>query len=134
MGFSLSVLGVGTPEGAPIPRASGGFVTDNRGQMAVPRLEERSLRKLAEIGGGRFATMSVDDRDLDYLLSGEAGGMADGGDENQATDQWRDEGPWVVLALLPFAALAFRRGWLLVILIVVMPRPEPAQASLWDDL
>ncbi len=40
-GYSVSVLGVGTREGAPIPRASGGFVTDNRGKIAVPRLEER---------------------------------------------------------------------------------------------
>ena len=133
-GFSLSVLGVGTTEGAPIPRAGGGFVTDNRGQMAVPRLEERSLRKLAELGGGRYATMSVDDRDLDHLLSGEAGGMAQAGDENQATDQWREEGPWIVLAMLPLAALAFRRGWLLVIVVALVPLPETAEASLWDDL
>ena len=28
-GFALSVLGVGTREGAPVPRLSGGFVTDN---------------------------------------------------------------------------------------------------------
>ena len=133
-GFTLSVLGVGTTEGAPIPRASGGFVTDNRGQMAVPRLEARSLRDLAEAGGGRYATLTVDDRDLETLLSGESTGAGASGDQNQATDQWQEEGPWLVLAMLPLAALAFRRGWLLVLVVALVPLPEPAHASLWDDL
>ena len=133
-GFSLSVLGVGTREGAPIPRAGGGFVTDNRGQMAVPRLEQRSLIKLAEAGGGRYASLTVDNSDLDTLLSGEATGTGSASGDDQATDQWREEGPWFVLAMLPLAALAFRRGWMLVLVVALLPLPEPAHASLWDDI
>ena len=132
-GYSLSVLAVGTRDGAPIPRASGGFVTDNRGQIAVPRLEETSLRGLSVAGGGRFAVLSTDDRDLDILLSGEMTTAASS-DESLATDQWREEGPWILLLLLPLAALAFRRGWVLVLLVFVLPLPEAAEASLWDDL
>lgn len=133
-GYSLSVLGVGTREGAPIPRTAGGFVTDNRGAIAVARLEERGLRDLAAAGGGRFAVLSPDDSDLDYLLSGEiaAGTAAD--DESVATDQWREEGPWLVLLLLPLAALAFRKGWVLVLVIFVAPLPQPAEAAFWEDL
>ncbi len=130
-GYTLSVLGVGTVEGAPIPRASGGFVTDNRGRIALPRLEERSLRALAAAGGGRFAVLSADDSDLDLLLSGPVL-QASSTDETLATDQWREEGPWLLLLLLPIAALAFRRGWLLVVALAVVP--HHAQASLWDDL
>jgi len=133
-GYSLSILGVGTTQGAPIPRASGGFVTDNRGQIAVPRLEERGLRSLAGIGGGRYARISTDDRDLDILLSGEVSGGAAIGDNALVTDRWREEGPWLLLLLLPLAALAFRRGWVLVALIFVVPLPQPAHAASWDDL
>ncbi len=134
-GYSLSILGVGTAEGAPIPRASGGFVTDNRGQIAVPRLEETSLRKLSVAGGGRFAVLSTDDRDLELLLSGQLDAApASASDESLATDQWREEGPWLLLLLLPIAALAFRRGWVMVVLVFVLPLPTPAEASLWDDL
>jgi Ca-activated chloride channel family protein len=132
-GYTLSVLGVGTREGAPIPRASGGFITDNRGKIAVPRLEETSLRALAAAGGGRFAVLSADNRDLDVLLSGEVT-TASSSAESLATDQWREEGPWLLLLLLPIAALAFRRGWALVLLVFVLPAPQPAQASFWDDL
>jgi len=72
-GYTLSVLAVGTSEGAPIPQVGGGFVTDQSGNIAVPRLEAHSLRALATAGGGRFSQLSTDNRDLDYLLSGEAG-------------------------------------------------------------
>ncbi len=131
-GYTLSVMGVGTREGAPIPRLAGGFVTDNRGKIAVARLEERGLRDLATAGGGRFAVLSPDDRDLDHLLSGEVAVAAAAGDDALATDQWREEGPWLVLLLLPLAALAFRKGWVLV--LVIFMAPLPAQASFWDDL
>jgi Ca-activated chloride channel family protein len=134
-GYSLSILGVGTADGAPIPRASGGFVTDNRGKIAVPRLEETGLRKLSVAGGGRFAVLSTDDGDLDFLLSGELTSAASSAtDESLATDQWREEGPWLVLLLLPLAALAFRRGWVMVLFVFVLPMPQPAEASLWEDL
>jgi Ca-activated chloride channel family protein len=133
-GYSLSILGVGTTEGAPIPRASGGFVTDNRGQIAVPKLEERGLRTLAGIGGGRYARISTDDSDLDTLLSGEVSGGIAIGENSLATDRWREEGPWLLLLLLPLAALAFRRGWVLVALIFIVPLPQPAHAASWEGL
>ena len=133
-GFTLSVLGVGTTEGAPIPRVSGGFVTDQSGNMAVPRLEESSLRSLAAAGGGRFSVLRTDSQDLDYLLSG-ATGSRQAGDDNVATDLWREEGPWLVLLLLPLAAMAFRRGYVLAaVLFVSLPWGNEAEAFSWDDL
>jgi Ca-activated chloride channel family protein len=123
-GFALSILGVGTREGAPIPRLAGGFVTNNRGELAVARLEERGLRDLAAAGGGQFAVLATDNSDLDLLLSGEvSAAAAAAGDENSlSTDQWREEGPWLVLLLLPLAALAFRKGWVLVLVIFIVAR------------
>jgi len=132
-GFSLSVLGAGTKQGAPIPKLAGGFVTDGAGQIAVARLEERSLRELASAGGGRYATLTSDAGDLDYLLSGEVG-IREASDDALATDQWHEEGPWLALLLLPLGALAFRRGWLLILVAALLPVPEAAEASLWDDL
>ena len=132
-GYSLSVLAVGTSEGAPIPRISGGFVTDRSGQIAVPKLEEHSLRALSVAGGGRFATLTTDDRDLDTLLSGEVA-QRTAADESLATDRWREEGPWLVFLLLPLAAMAFRRGWVLLVALAILPLSQPAEASVWDDI
>ena len=134
-GYSLSVLGVGTLDGAPVPRGGGGFVTDRGGQIVVPRLDPEGLRMLAAAGGGRYSALTADDDDLDRLLSGEvtAGGAAS--DEELATDRWKEEGPWLVLLLLPLAALAFRKGWIAVVLLFVSPLSVPdAHALSWDDL
>ncbi len=133
-GYTLSILGVGTREGAPIPRTAGGFVTDNRGAIAVARLEERGLRDLAVAGGGRFAVLSSDDSDLDHLLSGEIAAAVAADDDSLATDQWREEGPWLVWLLGPLAALAFRKGWVLLLVVFIAPLPQPAEAAFWEDL
>lgn len=132
-GYTLSVLGVGTVEGAPIPRPGGGFVTDRSGQLAVPKLEVDGLRELAAAGGGRYATLTADDRDLEILLSGEVGNGAQT-DQSLATDQWQEEGPWLLLLLLPLASLAFRRGWVLCFVLVALPFPQSANAYDWSDL
>jgi len=134
-GYSLSVLAVGTTDGAPIPRAGGGFVTDRSGNIAVPRLESAGLTRLAAAGGGRFAVMTADDQDIDALLSTTAGSAARSeSDESLATDQWQEEGPWLLLLLVPLAALAFRKGLVLVLVVFILPVAEPAQAFTWQDL
>ena len=132
-GFRLSVLGVGSLQGAPIPQAGGGFVTDRSGNIAVPKLETDSLRELAAAGGGRFAVLGADDSDLDALLSDD---FSDGSrsDDSLATDQWKEEGPWLLLLLVPLAAMAFRRGLVLLLVLGFLPLTEPAHAFGWQDL
>ncbi|MCI0517251.1 MAG: VWA domain-containing protein [Woeseiaceae bacterium] len=132
-GYTLSVLGVGTLQGAPIPKAGGGFVTDRSGNIAVPKLEMEGLRRLASAGGGRYTALTADDRDIDMLLSGEVADASESG-KSLSTDQWREEGPWLLLPLLPLAALAFRRGLVIVLLLFVLPLPEDAMAFDWQDL
>jgi len=132
-GYSLSVLGVGTSGGAPIPRAGGGFVTDRSGNIVVPRIESTALRSLAAAGGGRFAALSADDSDIDILLS-DPGQRSSASDESLATDQWQEEGPWLLLLLVPMAAMAFRRGLIMALAVFLLPVAEPAHAFEWQDL
>jgi len=136
-GYRLSVLGVGTRDGAPVPLAEGGFVRDARGAVLSARLEEDLLQMLATAGGGTYVTSSAGERDLDALLAGSASSASLPGAaaDDIFGDQWREEGPWLLLLLLPLAALAFRRGWLGVLSIVVLIAPvPPAQAFSWEKL
>jgi Ca-activated chloride channel family protein len=135
-GFRVSVLGVGTPEGAPVPLRDGSFLEDARGEIVVPALDEGALRKLAAAGGGAYRRLALDDADVAAFAALLAQRPA--GDETRATtlaaDVWRDEGPWLVLALLPLAALGFRRGLVLAVALLLAPMPPPAQALEWRDL
>ena len=110
-GYSLSVLGVGTMEGAPIPENDGGFITDRNGQIALARLDREGLSELAQIGGGKYINMTIDDRDIDLLLMNQATSHSNN-EELLATDQWNDIGPWFFLIVVPISSLAFRRRWI----------------------
>jgi len=137
-GYRVSVLGVGTTEGAPLPDGERGYVRDTSGAVVVPKLNSDAMRKLAAAGGGRYATISGGESDIDYLLSDS--GIQPGSEvekSDQQTDIWQSRGPWLVLLMLPLAALVFRRGWLLGLVVMLagtLSAPQPAMASVWDDL
>jgi Ca-activated chloride channel homolog len=137
-GYTVSVLGVGTAEGAPLPDGAGGFVHDDKGAIVTPRLDVASLRALATAGGGRYATITGNGADLKALLTPLVPPLdAKVEQTGLQTDAWRSRSPWLVLLLLPLAALAFRRGWLLGVILLVAATaapPQPAMASTWDDL
>ncbi len=130
----LSVLAVGTADGAPIALQDGGFLTDRQGAIVIPKLETAPLHQLAREGGGRYAELSADDRDINHLL-GRLEQQASAASEaiDLHTDRWQEEGPWLLLLLLPLAALAFRRGYLAVLpFAVLIALPQPSEANdLW---
>jgi len=137
-GYTVSVLGVGTAQGAPLSDGAGGFVHDEKGAIVVPRLDVASLRALATAGGGRYATITGNDADINALLTPLVPRLNDKVKQTGLeTDTWRSRGPWLIVLLLPLAALAFRRGWLLGVVLLVAATavpPQPAMASTWDDL
>lgn len=135
-GLTISVLGVGSNSGAPVPLPQGGFLQDAEGNIVLPRLQESALRALATAGGGRYATLSSDRSDLHALLSNDPlqGQTTRQGESRGLSERFRDRGPWVVLLLLPLALLGFRRGWLMAFALVLVMPSAPAQASGFSDL
>ena len=110
-GYSISVLGVGTKLGAPAPTKPGFRRTDQR-RVEISRLDPGSLRQLAQAGGGQYATLVGGNQDLTQLLtpSNRRLLMLEDEDNEQVVNQWRDEGRWFILLLLPLAAYVFRKG------------------------
>lgn len=54
-GMKVYVLGIGTPEGSPIPiRGSNGYITDNAGNTVVSKLNEQMCRDISQAGGGAY--------------------------------------------------------------------------------
>ena len=137
-GYRVSVLGVGTDAGAPVPTGRGGYLRDQQGDIVLPTLEQAALRQLATAGGGHYTAISSGDHDVRFLLSKmttQAGERTE--QAGMHTDSWQSNGPWLAVLLLPLAALAFRRGWLLVVVLLVggtISAPQPAMALGWDDL
>ena len=130
----LSVLGVGTPAGAPIPDDDGGFLKDAGGQVVVARFDPAALEALAREGRGVFAPIAADGRDtaaLGRFLASRATGAVETANARQ-TEQWHELGPWLLLPVVLVAALAFRRGVLLAVLLLpCLAAAPPARAADW---
>jgi Ca-activated chloride channel family protein len=138
--FRLSVLGVGTEQGAPILLTNGELLKDSRGAIVVPRLTVNNLMSLSRSSGGRYASMQADDSDINYLI--EQTLIEQDTSENEEAkqekfgDKWQEMGPYLLLLILPFAAYSFRRGIVTVVFIgVLLPTYSPqARADWWQDM
>ena len=53
-GMNTYVLGVGSPNGAPIPVGNGDYMKDNAGQTVMSALNEQMCRQLADAGSGAY--------------------------------------------------------------------------------
>ncbi|MFQ3309519.1 MAG: Ca-activated chloride channel family protein [Porticoccaceae bacterium] len=134
--FRLSILGVGTPQGAPIPTGAGGFAKQANGNMVVAKLNVTALQQLAASNGGIYQTLSADDSDVDALLIAMDSIFPDNTREtDRSFDLWDDQGFWLVLLLLPVVLLSFRKGTLVAVLLLPLAfNTQPAQAFEWKDL
>ena len=136
-GHHLSVLGIGSHDGAPISQPGGGFVKDADGNIVIARLDDANLQSLATKGQGLYRQVSADDGDIEQL--GKLFNSIDAhGDKTQENNlllqQWDELGPWLLLLVLPWAALRFRKGllvWLGVCLL--LPYPQTSEAVDWQS-
>ncbi len=137
--FSLSILGVGTAMGAPVPvpvaEGRTQMLIDARGKQVVAKLEENKLRELANLCDGQYSGVRVGDEDLLTLLTGivdKARPVKDS-EALRQVDMWVDKTYLFALPLVPLLLFAFRRGALPILLMCFMLPPD-ASASWWDDL
>jgi Ca-activated chloride channel family protein len=130
--YRYSVLGVGTQKGAPIMMLDGSFMKDVRGNIVLPTLNSNYFSQVLGNTNGRYTPIQNDDSDIKNMqfksLTIEQDQVS--GDVIGQGDQWQDMGVVFVLIILPFAAYAFRRGILLVLLSTVLFLPtEPSYAN-----
>ncbi len=136
----LSVIGVGTEKGAPIPGKNSGFLKNSKGGIVMSRLDTSRLQALAQQKGGTFQILRNDDQDLEIVLNQPILMNEYFEDETEKQgDIWREEGPWLLLIMLPLAALMFRRGLIFGFLLISLHLPgfvisESAYAFEWKDL
>lgn len=110
-GINVSVLGVGTLRGAPVPMANGSFAQQS-GKIKLATLAVSKLQALANAGDGVYVTMGTGDQDIKTILTFavDRHSKLSAAKTEQATSRWQDQGYYLVWLLLLIAAYAFRRG------------------------
>ncbi|CAB9493223.1 vWA domain-containing protein [Alteromonas macleodii] len=119
--FTVNALTVGTSEGAPIRQQSGELLKDFTGSIVIPKLNESAVKGVVKTSGGRFESFTSNDNDIDALaavsLLDKGSSEEDEEESNLQGDQWKEVGPYLLLLLLPFAAFAFKRGLVFIVLV-----------------
>ena len=136
LGYKVSILGVGTEAGAPVKLNNGGFLKDQAGTIVIPKLDQSTLRQLADAGGGYYEASQLGDSDIERLNRFFNTGLQKSEEKKSSfeTDQWQEFGPWLVLLIIPIVAFGFRRGYLALFVCILIQQPDDAMAFDWNDL
>ncbi len=131
--LKLNLLAVGTKNGGPI-LINNDYLNDQSGQIVITKTNIANFATLADQVGGKYVQIQASDDDILYLLS-------DDSFNEQYTESRRlinqsiDDGFWLILLLLPIAAMFFRKGLIAgCILFISLPSPTPSFALSWEEV
>ncbi|MGO1191721.1 VWA domain-containing protein [Vibrio casei] len=132
--WQLSVMSVGTPQGAPIRLPNGDMFTSN-GTTVVAKTNVKGLQALAKAGNGVYTPLRADDRDIQTLTAALDHVELKTTKENKGSPELEvhiNNGFWLLPILLLLALGAFRRGGifcLAAILSFPLLQPHDAYAA-----
>jgi Ca-activated chloride channel homolog len=109
----LYVVGVGTPEGAPIDEGRGIYLKDKQGNIVVSKLNEESLRALAENTGGRYFRARIDSGDVKEIFDSTSVPLSSNSRQLHTIRVYHELGP--VLLWIPLVG---------IVLLLLMRKPE----------
>lgn len=126
-GYRVSVIGVGGAADTPYVIYDGTPLRTKDGTAITTRLDAAGLARVAAAGGGLYTPARVDGSDLDRIYAESlARPMEDLLKQSGlSADTWEDMGPFLLLGVLLIAPLAFRRGWIAVLLVAALPLGVP---------
>ena len=132
----ITLWGLGTTQGAPIPLPNGGFAKNSSGEIVIAKLNEDALQNFAADINAYYVPFLQGTEDIETLQTLFSSHGKNMRESDRVFDNWYEHGPWLLLLILPFVALSFRRGWLMCLPLLLLPLglPQQAQASVWNDL
>src|SRR5690606_27811940 len=98
--YKLSILGVGTAEGAPIKLPNGQFLKDSSGAIVIPKLNENDLKNLDDDNTGRYIKLRQDDKEVRYLHSENKLASNAARDSQQHFDLWLEAAHWLLFPII----------------------------------
>ena len=110
-GVKVNIIGIGTPQGSPIPVGRNDFLKDNAGNTVVTQLNETMCQEIAQAGRGMYvradntnAALRALQNELDKLSKSEI--------ESQVYSEYDERFPtlaWIALILLVMEFLTSER-------------------------
>ncbi|WP_105901729.1 vWA domain-containing protein [Vibrio gangliei] len=129
--WNLSVMSVGTAQGAPIRLPNGDLFTHD-GTTVVAKTDLKALQEIAQIGHGVYTPLRNDDGDIQQLSQSLNHVELKTNKENKETPDLEvhiNNGFWLLPILLVLALGAFRRGGIFSLaFLAALPLMQPQHA------
>ena len=107
-GVKLYTIGVGSPEGQPI-RLNGELLKDKDGNIVVTKLDEGTLRKMAQAGGGAYVRAGNEEFGLNPIID-DLRRLEDEHFKSVVFEEYDEQYMYFVAAALALLAVAFLIG------------------------
>lgn len=130
-GIKVSVIGVGSTTGAPIPTPKG-YIKDASGNLVLVKRNDVQLASLAKKTGGQYSVMTADNKDLNTTLNQRLLNSNTVAKTDLNVDLFKEQGPWLLLPALLIGLSYFRRGALPVLALFVIGLPTPSPVQAWE--
>ncbi len=138
--FPISIIGIGTAEGGPIPldrlRQPGKVLLTQEGNRVIALLDHQRMQDVADLTYGTYAPAEIGDADIIKALSTVLPDDDDTLEVEREFDTWYDHGHWLAVLCLPMFAWFFRKGVILGLagLVISLTLPQPAYALEFPNL
>jgi Ca-activated chloride channel family protein len=106
----IEVMAIATPNGGTIPSGRG-VLKDKEGNTVIPRLEVINLDQLEALENVNVITVTLDDSDVKILAARIRQNLEFTIDLENAEEEWKDFGFWLLIPILLIGSFWFRRGW-----------------------
>ncbi|MFL7025036.1 VWA domain-containing protein [Enterovibrio norvegicus] len=132
--YRVSVLAIGTQQGAPIQLPDGSLIEQN-GTPVVAKVTLDTLSPITKATGGILQMWQPTNRDVDNIVAfteKPRDGAAQG--KSKSVEERLNGGFWLIIPVLLLALLGFRRGLVLALMFVMVPiHPVSAAVFQTDD-
>ncbi|MDD9174036.1 VWA domain-containing protein [Aliivibrio finisterrensis] len=120
--WRISLLGIGTKNGAPIELPSGQLLIDASGKTVVATLDSDPLVTLAQATNGVAQLIQSDNSDIETIarLTKTPVEQVTQNSDTQVNSR-ANHGYWLLFPLVLFSLLCFRKGMFLALLLVLLP-------------
>ncbi len=129
---SLSIIGVGTEDGGPIPIPNRGFIKDGE-SIVVAKPNFEAMRDIATGSGGRFNLMTLNSQDIRYTLPDTLLERGQNSDTQTSLD-WQDAGYWLLFPIVVMVLWQYRRSGAVLCLLIICLNSQDSYAFGWKDL
>ncbi|MGF1684015.1 vWA domain-containing protein [Photobacterium minamisatsumaniensis] len=131
--YRLSILAMGTTQGAPVKLPDGRLLSNNAGETVIAKVDIDTLLPLTQQTGGLLLLSKPTNDDVERLIAATAKPQeAPDESKHKELEERLNNGFWLLLPLIVLSLFGFRRGVVLALLITVMPI-DSAYAASWKE-